>query len=406
MVPLTETVKFAFGERLNEIRNAIECYNKPGNIEGLFSRYTLAKDSISWNVGCLNNEWLEENRTTLEQGNHNQLAVLGYSLAAEKGQAEFKEAFRKGIGRLKSKDPFPGDRISFAFAPRSFLGIVVGICTLEDEKKQNDIEWFEKVLTKRTGLESIQPSAKMIYSVIHSILSGHSIDVFMQDLSVDATFDEYCLLLWGLKRGFFTTNDPRLQENIKRKILTGFVQEPLPDEQWLYPLVLFGVQSCLLESVDNVILSNAHISRLLSNFESSMRKWRWCAQNKWLINDEYDIQAILYLILRSVFDDVVDEDPTQKFGHGSSRIDFRIPSLKLIVEAKYVRRREDFKRIEDEIKIDSIDYLHSTDCDSLIVFIYDNSASVEEHQTTIQSLKKIEAIADVIIASKPSHIGV
>jgi hypothetical protein len=405
VVCLSDPFQIAFYGKLGEIRRLINRCNTTGNLDGLFSRYVLAGESkITWNVSCFNRKWLEENRDTLEQGNYNQLAVLGYSLAAEKASSEFLDSFAKGLGRLKSKDPFPGDRISFAYAPRAFLGIALGLHVL-DKERQEFSEWLNGVLAKRLTLEPMQPSAKMIYHIIDSVLGGNAVELSSRDLSRAASYTEYCILYWGLKRGFFRSSDVALQHDTRRRVLSGFIEEDLPTEQWLFPIILFGVQLCLLESVDSAALSPDHVSRLLRNFESGMRKWRWSDENRWPIIDEYDVQAILYLMLRSVFDDVVDEEPTKKFGHGYSRIDFRIPSLKLIVEAKFVRKREDFKKIEDEIKIDSINYLHSTDCRRMTVFLYDDSASVEEHELTTQALKQIDGVQDVIIVSRPSHIG-
>ncbi len=135
-----------------------------------------------------------------------------------------------------------------------------------------------------------------------------------------------------------------------------------------------------------------------------MKRWKYDEKRKWIIDDEYDIQSILYLILRSYFSDVEYEDPTPKFGHGSSRLDLKIPQLKTIVEVKYARSSKDFAKIEDEIKIDVSDYVQSTDYRKIIVFIYDHSSSVQEHETTKNALKKITYIEDVVIASKPSHI--
>jgi len=95
---------------------------------------------------------------------------------------------------------------------------------------------------------------------------------------------------------------------------------------------------------------------------------------------------------------------SDKFGHKSSKPDFGIPSLKLLIEVKFIRDQTEFKKIENEIKIDAIDYLKHPNYNKLIVFIYDNSASVQEHQITKEALKRIDGIKDVIIASKPSHI--
>jgi hypothetical protein len=49
-----------------------------------------------------------------------------------------------------------------------------------------------------------------------------------------------------------------------------------------------------------------------------------------------------------------------------------------MIEAEFARDSKDFKRIEDEIQIDIINYLDPSSDYRLIVFIYDDSASVEE----------------------------
>jgi len=57
----------------------------------------------------------------------------------------------------------------------------------------------------------------------------------------------------------------------------------------------------------------------LENFEATMRRWRWDADTlhnpiRWQITQEREIQDILWLILRSYFPDIVDEDTLPKLG--------------------------------------------------------------------------------------------
>ena len=61
--------------------------------------------------------------------------------------------------------------------------------------------------------------------------------------------------------------------------------------------------------------------------------------------------------------------------------------------------------IEKEIMQDSIGYLtNNQQYKEIIVFIYDNSGSVQEHNITRRDLIKVKGIEDVIIVSKPSQI--
>ncbi len=150
---------------------------------------------------------------------------------------------------------------------------------------------------------------------------------------------------------------------------------------------------------------------MLGRFEDALRRWRWdtgSVRNPicWPITSEREVQDIVWLILRSVFDDVVDEDTLPKVGHSTYRADFGIPSLRLLVEVKYARQAGDFKDLEKEIMEDSVAYLVEAHgrYDRILVFIYDHSSSVQEHGATINALRRLPAIEDVVIVSRPSHL--
>jgi hypothetical protein len=90
------------------------------------------------------------------------------------------------------------------------------------------------------------------------------------------------------------------------------------------------------------------------------------------------------------------------------RADFAIPSLRLLVEVKYLYdgTTAEFKKIEQEVMIDSVAYLQrATLYDEIVVFIYDSTASVEHHELTRDALIKVPGIADVIIVSRPGVLA-
>ena len=100
----------------------------------------------------------------------------------------------------------------------------------------------------------------------------------------------------------------------------------------------------------------------------------------------------------------MDEDTLPRLGHSTYRADFGILSLKLIIEAKFANSKDDFKKIEKEVQEDCIPYLRDLRYEWLIVFIYDNSASVQEHDITRRALMEIKGIVDVVIVSRPSQL--
>lgn len=126
---------------------------------------------------------------------------------------------------------------------------------------------------------------------------------------------------------------------------------------------------------------------------------------RWPIRSEREVQDILWVILRAVFGDLEDEDTLPKFGHSSYRADFGVPSLGLLIEAKFARSAADFKAIEKEVLQDLVPYLRSPErYREVLVFVYDDSCSVQAHDITARSLRSVGGVADVVIVSRPSQL--
>lgn len=83
--------------------------------------------------------------------------------------------------------------------------------------------------------------------------------------------------------------------------------------------------------------------------------------------DEYDVQDLLKSILRAYFKYTVSEEPISKIAGASSRADFAIEDLGMIIEAKYVHGPGDQSRIVTEFGADLVFY---SKCPFLEHFIY------------------------------------
>jgi hypothetical protein len=125
------------------------------------------------------------------------------------------------------------------------------------------------------------------------------------------------------------------------------------------------------------------------------------------ITSEREVHNIIWIMLRPVFDDLVDEETLLKRGHSTYRADFGIPSLGLLIEVKYARKAADFKTFEKEVYEDYVAYLTGNGpYRKMTVFIYDESVSVQEHGTTRKALLDLPNMTDVIIVCRPSHVPV
>src|SRR5262245_39338225 len=58
------------------------------------------------------------------------------------------------------------------------------------------------------------------------------------------------------------------------------------------------------------------------------------------IDDEYDVQDLLYAILKPVIPDLEREDPVPKTAGDSGRVDLCSASCGMVIEIKYAKTRE------------------------------------------------------------------
>ena len=90
-----------------------------------------------------------------------------------------------------------------------------------------------------------------------------------------------------------------------------------------------------------------------------------------LIRNEADVQRIIWTMLRPTFSDLVDEDHCHVSAQ-RTQTDFGIPSLRLLIEAKYVSQAKSVAEIQEELHADIIGYRGSaSDYTAIIFFIYD-----------------------------------
>jgi hypothetical protein len=207
---------------------------------------------------------------------------------------------------------------------------------------------------------------------------------------------------------------PGLSEilRLQAKLLdTAVLDRDMPVSASLAALLVDTAVHLVTRSVEERRLGWDGVSVLLSRFADAMRRWRYDTDGdhpiKWPITSERDVQNIIWIMLRPVFNDLVDEEALRKVGHSTYRADFAIPSLGLLIEVKYARKATDFKGIEKEIFEDYVAYLtEDGPYRKMTVFIYDESASVQEHGTTRNALLKLPNVTEVIIACRPSHLPV
>ncbi len=98
------------------------------------------------------------------------------------------------------------------------------------------------------------------------------------------------------------------------------------------------------------------------------------------IAKEYDVQDVLFICIRSLFDDARLEDPAPKLAGRSKRVDIVLPSIKVLVEVKCVRDQTHARNLPHELMIDIESYHSHPACKHLLAFVYDAHGLIDDPQ--------------------------
>jgi hypothetical protein len=318
--------------------------------------------------------------------------------------ANYSEELADGLSRITERDAFKGEHLSIARSPSRLLGILLGALALGNSGSQA-LKWCQAVLEelKARGETSFDPLVPYLF------FRAYEKKVTLT-VSTTASLYERASADWMIRQhmadGEWSSNQLLANRN---QLLFQAATDLRFDSAPQAALILAAVNITLFAALGSALAQPRHVAAVLRNFESAMRRWRWDKDEierpiRWTIAQEREIQDILWIILRSYFPDLVDEDALPKFGHSSYKADFGIPSLRLIVEAKFAYLKDDFKKIEKGIQEDCIPYLRDLRYESLLIFIYDNSASVQEHEVTRAALLEVPGVVDAVIVSRPSQL--
>jgi hypothetical protein len=151
----------------------------------------------------------------------------------------------------------------------------------------------------------------------------------------------------------------------------------------------FGISAPLLNNERNGEESFNKIEKLLGRFHVVARQLRQRYADRPTIDivDEYDVQDVLHILLKTEFDDIRAEEYTPSYAGSSSRVDFLIKDHSFVIEAKMVRRGLGSRQIGEELLVDIGRYQQHPDCRYLICFIYDPEGRLKNPAGIIRDLE-------------------
>ena len=107
-----------------------------------------------------------------------------------------------------------------------------------------------------------------------------------------------------------------------------------------------------------------------------------------------------------MFPDLKDEEYFPSLGQKQPRADLFIPSVKLIIEVKFLRQIDKVTKVIDELGSDASLYLSAgADYSGIIAFVWDDSRRIEEHPLLREGLRRIRGILAAVIVSRAGRMG-
>ena len=162
----------------------------------------------------------------------------------------------------------------------------------------------------------------------------------------------------------------------------------------LYDMLLRKFTSFRWNSISSVEL----IKNVFNNFQDAIKhitEHRRKDHPTFEIKDEYDVQDLSYLILRSIFQELEFENPHFKSGGTNSKVDLMIEKEGIDIELKMIKAKDkDEKEFVKQLKIDFNDYAAWNGLRDLIVFVYD-PFNKTTNKNNFYSLEGQQIIRDV-----------
>jgi hypothetical protein len=137
----------------------------------------------------------------------------------------------------------------------------------------------------------------------------------------------------------------------------------------------------LLFDVSRVIASLTPTIRSFSNREKGLAPWQ--------VRQEDDVRDLLYVMLRPIIFDLSKEEAVPSRAGTHKFIDLCSNLVKLAIEVKWIGRRNQWRRIVEQIHIDIQTYVVHPACETLIFVIVDAARDIPdprrlEHELSVE----------------------
>ncbi len=297
--------------------------------------------------------------------------------------------------------------------PMPWVSDLVGVMSIKwlvDKIHDNDMEelfqsWIARFVPQQ---------------IANGRLSDFECDIarYVRD-STSAVFTSATIPLFLHYRGICTLTEQRTRQELITKFMVEF-RKYARDNTSLLTLALmaycFDYVSTDLALVPPNGWSLNNLVVYLERIPVGLKRWTWEKEKgrtrnsspvKWLIENEYHVQNLLYVLLGPIFDDIADEIYLQQVGQKSPRADLYLPSLHTLIEVKHRKdTNKSFSKLIGEVGEDASLYHADPKYKDarLVCFLWDHTRSTQEHSKFKEGVMSIQGIDACIVVSSPSFL--
>lgn len=332
------------------------------------------------------------------------VAALALATTMDVDDAERRSAFNEGLDwALGTSLEVDGSPVGFAADPPAVLALVSALLRSGDTMRQGKVRtWLALVFDHFWARLGFWERAELH---VASRLLGE------QRGQPPELADACCVIRMAVAPDahVVTADDARA---ITAAALEHYTQVDAVGAAFLLA-ALTRAKASVVRSIRTDAMTVDDVATLLRKVERSLRDWTWEQKprtktgtaRQWHIDNEYHVQDLLWVVLAPLFVDLESEGYSKKLGFVQPRADLTIPSLKLIIEAKFAYASDSLKKIQRELSEDAAAYFpRGSAFERMIAFVWDDAARTEEHATLIQGLEQLERVAAVVVVSRPAKM--
>jgi hypothetical protein len=343
---------------------------------------------------------------------YHDLATLGYAAHAAGLDDVQAQALRHGLKWLcgRSSD-IAGEPAAFFTDAVALLGLALGARFLGGDEAVTTSQWMLGFVPRAAKLRAVEAWQRCLFSAaLHAV--GSTDLPLPNDSSVAdvrTALRARCVAPGGASR-----EDAEADERLTLDLLKQQVTDVLPIVRAALRLTAFSWIRRAAPVVVPGRIAAPDVVQFLERVPAGLRRWAWDEKprtrggeaRKWHIDHEYHVQDLLYFLLAPIFPDLKDEEYFPSLGQKQPRTDLFVPSMKLIIEVKFLRQADKVTKIIDEVGSDASLYLTAgTDYAGIVAFVWDDSRRTEEHPLLRDGLRQIRGVLDAVIVSRPGRMS-